>query len=1202
MADLWEDYAAGRSREDELDEVRPMVTPKEAEQIGNVRHQEHKSLRQIGSALAGSSAVKPIMDYVINPIATAFEAYDKTVGSSFRFMLAADPSLKDDVKGSDITGIKSEPFTRQMEEELFDGPWYKAPLAAASIVANRPKAALNFATELAADPLNIALGAGTAVRSATKGVTAAKQAIDRTASVEQAVTAERQTVQANLQAARKEALEAQPVRPEGSAEGAVPEPPVPGIQNTLESVPRDRHFDLAAADPSLAFSETKTVPTNLIDLAHPMDSPEGVASAMKYKDKFKKGEPVERLVLEEKPDGRFVPVSGNGRTAGASLAGVKELHADVFKPKGSVQIPKATPPEVTLTPMTDVKQTVLPGFGRSVRQKEGLPELEGPEAHSIPDPAQQTMIFSKIMDVEDWQKRALLKLDLATHGDKQMTARARVLLEQHLVTPWSIKAGARLEPSAKSGFKPHEFKEQDYIAASAAVEASFTEDFARLAREYQKKPSSAVLEQLMVKMTGAKEVTSALMSDAAKHGAALRAEKTRQRPVVQAMEGMIRDLPPGTTPERMIEMFNSLADKPAQSEFIKGLIGHTKGIKGNLLGIYLNSILSSTAGLSVFVGNFTAGASLLATKLAEKRMAAMFSSDVLPGEAGVQAWSFVKSYLDLASAGYKNRKGLPLTEAEAQVSQEFNERSAKAVARWRGEDPIRNVSGPKLTGSDTVYEWGIDAMTRILNFPSFVIGNGDAVLGFAVKQSAMEAAAYREAMHQAQAAVRVGKELSPKEFSKLVADRRQELMRNPDAKVMSGGKMVPLSEIGEHEADVINMMHDIKGGIGGKIQQATESSLAFRTLVPFFRVMYNSSAEAIYRMPVMSLVSPRNVDDFLAGGERKAMAMARVGMGAMLGMGAASLVGAGVLVPDGPADPAMRRVYRMDQANKPGIKIGDNLIPYEKLGSVGQLVRTVANMAYMLPRIDDEDAARQWSLALAGTLASAFTDVRVAKDLHDLVGALSMRDEKGFLKFIEELPAKMVPYSGLLRQIVQQTEGHITAAEGPLGNIKNTIPGFNKLTYYNEVGEVSEVPDWRSWNGLKKDFGWTPIPNTDPLKKKVYDQLEKDQVHITGPARTQAPHVQLPIDAYMELRRLYGNMSVGGQTLFEALDKLQAMPAFKAGTNGPQGSKQDLISSVTSAYKNAAWAELLSQRENGQLKWKDLIDAVERAERFKAGR
>jgi len=1198
MADLWDDYAAGRTREEELDQIRPMVGPAEANQIGNVRHQEHLSLRQIGSALAGSSATKPIMDYVIRPIGAAIDAYEKVAGH-FRGTLVGKPEKE--ATGEDITGLKDEQFTKQMEAELFDGPWYKAPLAAASIVAQRPKAAVNFAVEMATDPLNLALGAGVAARAAKGGVTAAEKAVGRSVSVDQAVATEKQATKSALQEQQKVSAQVQAGKEPGGPEPVLPKP---GEQNTLESVNRDRHFDLAAADPNLKFEGAKTIPTNQIDLAHDMTSPEGVASALKYESKFKQGEAVDRLVLEQKPDGRYQPVSGNGRLAGAGRAGVTELHADVFVPKkGGVEVPKATPPQVTLTNTTDIKQTVLPGFGRSVRQKEGLPEPTGPDAYAVPDPAQQTMIFKKVMDVEDWHKRALVKLDLASHGDKDMTARARVLLDQHLVTPWSIKSGARLEPSAKSGFKPHEFKEQDYIAASAAVEASFAEDFSKFAKAYQANPSSAKLEELMVKLTGAKEVTSALMADAAKHGAALRAEKTRQRPVVQAMESMIKDLPPGTTPERMVEMFNSLSEPAQKSEFVKGLMGSIKGAKGNLLGIYLNSILSSTAGLGVFVGNFTAGAALLGTKLAEKRMAAMFSADILPNEAGIQAWSFVKSYSDLASAAYKNKKGLPLTETEAQVSKEFQERSKKAVARWRGEDPIRNISGPKLTGSDTVFEWGVDALTRVLNFPSFIIGNGDAILGFAVKQSAMEAAAYREAMFQAQAAQRVGKALSDKEFAKMVADRRQELMRNPDTKVMHEGNLTPLSQIGEHEADLINMMKEIRGGpIGGVIQAKTENSLAFRMLVPFFRVMYNSSAEAIYRNPVLGLVSPKNVSDFLAGGERRAMAMARVGMGAMVATSAAALTGAGVLVSDGPADPAMRRVYRMDQANKPGIHIGDTVIPYEKLGSQGQLLRTVANMAYMLPRIDNEDAARQWTLAISGTLASAFTDVRVAKDLHDLVGALSMRDEKGMVKFIEELPAKMVPYSSMLRQIVQQVEGHVTAAEGPLGNITNTIPGFNKIPYYNEAGELSEVPDWRSWSGLGKQFGWTPIPTTDPLKQQVYAQLEKDQNHITGPARTQSPHVQLPVDAYMELRRLYGNMEVGGKTVFQSLNELQSMPAFQKGTNGPNGSKQDMISSVTTAYKTAAWNTLLGQRENGQLKWKDLVDDVEKAQRFKAGR
>lgn len=137
---------------------------------------------------------------------------------------------------------------------------------------------------------------------------------------------------------------------------------------------------------------------------------------------------------------------------------------------------------------------------------------------------------------------------------------------------------------------------------------------------------------------------------------------------------------------------------------------------------------------------------------------------------------------------------------------------------------------------------------------------------------------------------------------------------------------------------------------------------------------------------------------------------------------------------------------------------------------------------------------------------------------------------------------------------------------------------------------------------MQKAFGWTPEVHTDPMKKAVFAQLEKDKVHITGPSRTQSPHIQLPVDAFMELRNLYGNMKVGGKTLFESIQEVQRAAFYTKGTDGPQGSKQALISSVTSAYKDAAWASLLAQKENDRFKWQALREEWERAQMFKAGR
>lgn len=1254
----YEGYAKGRVREDQLDQVRPLVGDEVADNIGNFQFIQEQTTGKFSQAF----------DYIAAPVKTALHWMHDT-SSRFRGLIAK--KKWEPATGADVTGLEQTPITHELQEELLHGPWYMQAFPGLAMVKQPSllKNTANWAAELATDPFMLAGSAGVGAKAVleTGAALETKAAIEAVKAVEKAKI---EKVTARQAQAKTEA-------PSSGEAGASVAPST--------SVPKpDKYLDLFKADPSLEYVGRADVPTNRITLGHPVDDPAAIERAIQYGERYKAGEQVDDLVLVEGEQG-YETLSGAGRTIGLGRAGKETVGADIFRKKADKNLSPAEKveqeevrnavstkkadddawekhfeaiPEGVQRLDFDVEQSILPGFGRYVRQEQDKAKIAGAahlpaqqeldlaaegtqrvipgmQGHAdelarqakreakakqaevekkVPDRKQMGIIWKETINPEKLVEDARHFIDNASITDKQTLAAARQLLEENVVNPFSIAhkkgdVGFKLTKKQAEAL-PSGIPEQAYVAASAAVERSVVGRFDEIVEAFVKDPSPANLERAIIELANAKQVTARLSADAAERAAALRIESTRQAPEVQALEALIKDLPKGTTPERMMYAYRQLKTDAEKATFLKGLMGTKSGIKGNLLSLMLNSMLSTSAGVAVGMGNITAGAALFGTKLAERAMMSRFTNEVAHGEAGVMAYSFVKSYMDLMTSAFKLDKELNLRQG--MVKKEFSARWENTMERFAGNDPYalrRNLSGRTIAAGDSWYSYAVDLLGYGMRVPSFMVGTTDAILGFAVKQANMEALAYREATMQAEAAMRLGKITNKSDFAKVVNTRREELLADTSQMVRSEGKLSSLNEIGENESALINMMKPIREGtIGAKIQGATEHSLGFRALVPFFRVQYHTAAEAVYRAPVVNMFNPKLVSDFRAGGELRAKAMAQTATGFALGAVTGVLAHNGVLVADGPADPEMRADYLIN--HKPGLNVGNTVIPFEKFGAIGNVMRFIANAHYMLPRLaDSEHFSSELTLAVSSILTSLVSDQRLNKDFSDLMSTLALRDGNGVLKWLEEAPTRMIPYQKLLSQIDRQIKGYTTVADGPWQKMLAALPGQTAgFKYYNEIGEVNQVPDWYSWEGMGELVGAQTNRANKPETNRVLETLAKHRVTVSGPARVQGPDIRLTLEEYMDLRRLYGSVKgPGGATMMQELEALTKNPSFlshngKPTTDGPYGLKQNLVDKVTSAYKKAAWNELLRLRtEDGKLKYPSLRTQIEAGTNWKLG-
>lgn len=162
------------------------------------------------------------------------------------------------------------------------------------------------------------------------------------------------------------------------------------------------------------------------------------------------------------------------------------------------------------------------------------------------------------------------------------------------------------------------------------------------------------------------------------------------------------------------------------------------------------------------------------------------------------------------------------------------------------------------------------------------------------------------------------------------------------------------------------------GPFGQAISNATGSNLLAKVVVPFVRTPINLMKFATERSPAAPLLKEWRTD-FMAGGERRDLAIARM----MLGTGFATIIYQAAL--DGtitgavPPDPAKARLLYADGWQPYSVKIGDRYVSYSRLDPLSTTVGVAADMATLPSGLSDrqkEDQATILVASIMGNLAS----------------------------------------------------------------------------------------------------------------------------------------------------------------------------------------------------------------------------------------
>lgn len=330
---------------------------------------------------------------------------------------------------------------------------------------------------------------------------------------------------------------------------------------------------------------------------------------------------------------------------------------------------------------------------------------------------------------------------------------------------------------------------------------------------------------------------------------------------------------------------------------------------------------------------------------------------------------------------------------------------------------------------------------------------------------------------------------------------------------------------------------------------------------PFIHIAGNIFNQAlIKRSPIALLTMLSEKSELgrdlrgLNGNVAQDTAMARVLSGTMLAVVAGGLAAEGLASGSGPSDPAKAAMWRMAGNQPHSVRIGDVWYGVQRLGPLGMLLSTSADMYDVAHKMRTEDAS-----VVGAALMHAFTqnilDESFMRGPADLIKATTDSGRYG-AGYVRTMLSSFMPYSVLMSQTARATDPYSRQARSIMDAIKQRIPGLSEEL----------MP--------RRDVWGEPMPSGDALiaagVTAIYAQrMSHDPVNLAmldigiapAPVERRIRNVLLSDEQYDDYARLAGR----GAKM--RLDAIVRSPDWQ---NWPRETKHDIIEEVLRQSREAA--------------------------------
>lgn len=411
--------------------------------------------------------------------------------------------------------------------------------------------------------------------------------------------------------------------------------------------------------------------------------------------------------------------------------------------------------------------------------------------------------------------------------------------------------------------------------------------------------------------------------------------------------------------------------------------------------------------------------------------------------------------------------------AEATDRVLFSELGARSVGLMQGtKEGLKQMVRTFRTGEPS------DAVTKVEDLAQKAIpGAVGEVLRIPTRALAAEDELFKAMARRMELSGLAVREASKEGLTgKAAKDRASELVQNPTddmlAKSFDYGRYLtftkPLSE-----------KDGALSALGSMASRATQVVPLLKAILPFVRTPTNLIKFSIERSPL----APAMKDwrrDFLAGGARRDLAVARSLVGSGMGALMAQYAAEGKITGSAPSDPAKERLLRADGWQPYSFKVGDKYYSYLRLDPFASTIGTAADVATMENGMSDKQRQDGASLTVASILSNLGSKTWLS-GLTDFLSALD-DPERNSEWFIKRLAGSATVPTGVA-QTARYLDPTFREAETTGEYIQSRIPGMgaslpSKRDFWGQpiVGEGGFGPDAISpiWESTRKN---DPVTN-----------------------------------------------------------------------------------------------------------------------------
>ena len=596
--------------------------------------------------------------------------------------------------------------------------------------------------------------------------------------------------------------------------------------------------------------------------------------------------------------------------------------------------------------------------------------------------------------------------------------------------------------------------------------------------------------------------------------------------------------------QEIFRKMSEINDAADLGRYVKGTYVATKS--DMVQEVWINSLLS---GLGTHVMNITSNSSVIVLSILERKTAGIFGKEIANGEANAMAMGILEGARD----------GFKLAKKAFKTGEPSDQLQKQEVAQQRA------ITAEQLNVSGAVGR-GVDFLGNVVRTPGRALLASDEFFKAVAYRMELQAQAYRKAINEG---------LEGDEF----VARVQGILENPPSDIRMKSQDFARYQTFTNEL----------GSMGKAGQKWRNKAGIYGTIIaPFIRTPINVVKFALARGPLAPLM-PSVRADILAGGARKELALARIGLGGMFMTISGIMAHNGQITGAGPTNYDQRRILEMSGWKPNSILIGDTYVSLERADPIAQILLMSANLVEVFAQVDDENTKLEAATAGMITVANSLTSRTFYNGIIDFVDAYASAsrnpDDKqnSVIKWAERLGSTVVPSA--VAASARSQDPTLRLTNGLVDKIKSRIPGYSKdlPPRRNMFGQPIVLegglgPDIASpWYAPAAALNVIGMGFYKSTKKNnaVVDEMIKEKITPGMPRRT-IEGVELTTVQYDRFVQLSAGME-GRPSIEDALSATMSSAFYKRATSGEGGLKGKILTGVINDYRRQALGPLLEE-------------------------